>query len=171
MLREDTLNKWTYLHAVVLIGAWSTRAAPANKMLSTSSHDLNHMFKFHFYLQSPPFPLSSQHPLTVFFWPYSCFGRVLCSFHSWFNWSECLICTIPPRSAGNSMCISYPLNLTGAGDIRCLYFCVVSVPHICTTAEQSFRECKLCVFFVFFQHLVFMCAGVCVYVRSILEDA
>lgn len=93
---------------------------------------------------------------------------LLCSFYSWFNWPECLICTTPVRSAGTVMCISHPQNLTGAGDVRCLYFCVVSVLHICTTAEQSFRECKLCLFFP--QHLVFMRAGVCVYVCCILED-
>lgn len=154
VLHEDTLNKWTYLHAVALIGAWSAGAAPANKMLSASMIQTT-CWSF----TSLPFPLSFQHPLSVFFWPHSCFWGEL-PFIPYLTDQSALFVLFSPRSAGNARCIFHPLNLTSAGDVR--HLCRLCSPHLhhSWAVLQGMQA-------VFFQHLVFMRAVVCVYVRSI----
>lgn len=131
VLREVMLNKWTYLHAVVLIGAWSTHAAPANKMLSASMIQTtcrrfapiyNHLLSH--------FP--SNILLPCFSDPTAVPGaHLICSFHSWLTRSGCLIWPVPPRSAGNAMCISRLLILPGRRQpMLSLHLCRLRSAHL-----------------------------------------
>lgn len=76
---------------VVLIEAWSTHAAPANKRYAAWSPDLNHMFRVSllFPIISTPFHFHSNILWRCFSDPTAVRGEyLLCSFHFWLNWSE-----------------------------------------------------------------------------------
>lgn len=128
---------------VVLIGAWSTHAAPANKRFAAwSTRSKPHVQSFtSIYNHLHSFSLSFQHPLTVFFWPYSRLRGILTLVLSF------LIELI--RGALLVIFHTDQLGMRGASptlwaspvwaEIRYLDF-ASSVPHICAAAEQFFGE-------------------------------